>query len=106
MDRLPKLSVTWEWHRKSRASALGTLMKALPILDRVRMVPPAAASFLVKFGRAITSASVKKVRKRTVLPASPSVKVWLVTLNPTFLSLANVEITYNNTEAFGILQGQ
>ena len=50
-------------------------------LERVRSVPSAAVSFLVKFGSAISRACGKKVRHRAVFPASPSVKVWFLTVN-------------------------
>ena len=60
MDRSPRSSVTREWQWKSRASARGTLMNALSILDRVRSVQSAAVSFPVKFRCVISRACGKR----------------------------------------------
>ena len=63
------------------ASATGTLMSALSMLDNVRRVRSAEASFLVTFGCAISEACGKKLRNIAVLPALPSEKVWFITFN-------------------------
>ena len=64
---------------------------ALSILDKVRDVPSAAVSFLVKLGCAISRAYVKMVRNIAILPGSPSVYVWFITLNLPFSGSQKLE---------------
>ena len=81
-----------EWPLKSRALRHGHMDNALSILDRVRSVPPAAVSFLVKFFCAISRACGKNVRSRAVFPCITFCEGLVPDAEPTFLRFANVEI--------------
>ena len=56
------------WQRKSRASATGTLMNALSILDRLRGVSSAAVSLPCSLVAQFQEHLGKKVRNRAVFP--------------------------------------
>ena len=63
-----------------KITCLRHVMNALSILERVRSAPSAGVSSLMEFGCAIS----KVVPKRTVFPASPTVKVWFPSFCPLF----------------------
>ena len=71
---------------------MGTLMNALSILDRIRRVPSAAVSFLVKFGCAISTVCGKKGTEQSRFPCTTFCEGLVLDAEPPFLRLANVEI--------------
>ena len=77
-------------------------MKALSILDRVRGVPSAAASFLVEFGYAFFQGIGQEGSEESRLPCITFCEGLVGNIESTFLRLEKVDIANNNTEAFGI----
>ena len=68
-------------------------MNALSILDRVRIVPSAAESFLVKSGCAISRTCGKKDRKNGRFPRITHGEGLVPDVESSFLGFTNVEVT-------------
>ena len=85
-----------------RASAIGRLINAMSIQDRVRVVPSAAVSFLVNSGCAISRTLREERTEQGRFPRITFCEGLIPDAESSFLWLADVEVT--NDHAKGLAE--